>query len=54
MPRYRVKKTLEAVIEGESEGEAVNTFISMLQEGRGDELGMEVKFPLYSIAIVDG
>jgi hypothetical protein len=51
MSRYTVKQTLEAVVEGETEGDALNTFVAKLESG--EDLGPKVTHPLYSVCPVD-
>ena len=51
MSRYRVTKVLEATVEAQSEGDAINRFIAALDDGI--DLGPQVTYPLYRVCPVD-
>jgi hypothetical protein len=49
--RYTVKKTVEAIVEADTEGDAVNLFAAALESGA--DLGPKVTYPLWSVCPVD-
>jgi hypothetical protein len=49
--QYRIVKTQEAVVSGESDGDALNRFIESL--ANGVDLGPKATYPLYSVSPVE-
>jgi hypothetical protein len=49
--RYRVTKLLEAVVQADTHGGAINKFVTDLESGT--DLGLKVTYPLYSVTAVD-